>query len=217
MRGKKMPEKNSALAGKNIKTSFYEPLKENVMKNFYNQLSEKDKRLYAGAEAIKLPYGGITYIAELFECDRKTVSRGILEVQTPDLIDKDRIRKKGGGRKTSIETIPHLDEKFITVLGNHTAGDPMDEKIRWTNLTHQQIADKLKEEGVEVSKKIVKQLFKRHGNVKRKALKMVSTGSCKDRNEQFENISGLISRYENAGNPVISVDTKKRSVRKSLP
>ena len=96
------------------------------------------------------------------------------------------------------------------LIWNHTAGDPMDEKVRWTNLTHQQIADKLKEEGVEVSKKIVKQLFKRHGYVKRKALKTVSTGTCKDRNEQFENISSLISQYKIAGNPVISVDTKKK-------
>ena len=205
-----MPEKNSAQEGISTKINFYDPLKENVMQHFYNQLSEKDKRLYAGAEAIKLPYGGITYIAKLFGCDRKTVSRGIMELQSPDLLDKDRIRKKGGGRKKSIESITHLDEKFIMVIWNHTAGDPMDEKVRWTNLTHQQIADKLKEEGVEVSKKIVKQLFKRHGYVKRKAVKTVSTGTCKDRNEQFENISSLISQYKIAGNPVISVDTKKK-------
>ena len=114
MRGiKTMPEKNSAQEGISTKINFYDPLKENVMQHFYNQLSEKDKRLYAGAEAIKLPYGGITYIAKLFGCDRKTVSRGIMELQSPDLLDKDRIRKKGGGRKTSIESIPHLDENLL--------------------------------------------------------------------------------------------------------
>jgi len=109
-------------------------------------------------------------------------------------------------------TIPFIDEKFIKVIWNHTAGDPMDEKIRWTDLTHQQIADRLKTEGVEVSRKIVKKLFKKHGYVKRKAQKVISTGTCKGRNEQFVIISNLISQYKIAGNPVISIDTKKKEM-----
>ena len=194
----------------------YDSLQEMIMKTLHSNLSEKDKRLYAGAEAVKLPHGGITYISNLFGCDRKTVSRGILELKNPELIEKDRIRKKGGGRKEKLETIPDIDEIFIMVIWNHTAGDPMDEKIRWTNLTHQQIADRLKEEGIDVSKKIVKNLFKRHGYVKRKAQKSLSTGTSKDRNEQFKIISKLISQYKTKGNPVISVDTKKKEMLGNL-
>jgi len=194
----------------------YSPLEVAAMKTLYDQLSEKDRRLYAGVEAMKLPHGGITYVTDLFECDRKTVRRGMMELNNPEQIEKDRTRKKGGGRKESLETIPDIDEKFIKVIWNYTAGDPMDEKIRWTNLTHQQIADRLKEEGVEVSRKIVKKLFKKHGYVKRTAQKAISTGTCEGRNDQFEIITDLILQYRVLGNPVISVDTKKKEMLGNL-
>lgn len=196
----------------NIRLDPYDPLVKAQMISFYNLLSEKDKRLYAAAEAIKLPYGRIVYIANLFGCDRKTISSGIDELKNPELIEKDRDRKKGGGRKLSINTIPGINEAFLAVVYNYTAGDPMDERIRWTNLTHQQIADKLKEEGIEVSKKIVKQLFKKHGYVKRAAQKVIGTGTCKSRDEQFEIIAGLRIEYQEAGNPIISIDTKKKEL-----
>jgi DNA-binding GntR family transcriptional regulator len=196
----------------NTRLNPYDPLVKAQMISFYNLLSEKDKRLYAAAEAIKLPYGRIVYIASLFGCDRKTISSGIDELKNPGLIEKDRDRKKGGGRKLSINTIPGINEAFLAVVYNHTAGDPMDERIRWTNLTHQQIVDKLKEEGIEVSKKIVKQLFKKHGYVKRAAQKVIGTGTCKYRNEQFEIIAGLRIEYQEAGNPIISIDTKKKEL-----
>ena len=170
------------------------PYKETIEKQmtfFYQLLSEKHKRLYAANEALKLGHGGISYIASILSCDRKTIYRGISELKNPETIEKDKIRAKGGGRKKSIDSIPDIDEKFLGILMDYTAGDPMDEKIRWTNLTLQQIADKLKETGIEVSSKIVKQLFKRHGYTKRKAQKSVSTGESKDRNEQFKIIAKL--------------------------
>ena len=76
------------------------------------------------------------------------------------------------GEKVIKQNIPNINEAFLAVVYDYTAGDPMDENIRWTHLTHQQIADKLKEEGIEVSRKIVKQLFKKHGyvSVQRKKL-----------------------------------------------
>ncbi len=180
------------------------------MATFYNSLSEKDRRLYAAAEAIKFSHGGITYISNVLNCDRDTISKGIVELKNPDSITKDGIRKKGGGRKLNIENIPDINEKFILILYNFTAGDPMDHKVRWTHLTHQQIANKLKEEGIDVSRKIVKQLFKKHGYVKRKAQKSLSTGNYEYRNEQFELIAELKALYEAQGNPVMSIDTKKK-------
>ena len=182
----------------------------------YQTLSEKDQRLYAAAEALKLGYGGIMYISSVLKCDRKTIYKGIWELNHPENILKNGIRVKGGGRKQSINSIPDLDEKFLDVIRNYTAGDPMDGKIRWTNLTHQQIADKLKEVGVEISRKIVKKLFKKHGYKKRKAQKSLSTGSSKDRNEQFENIALLRAIYKALGNPIISIDTKKKELLGNL-
>lgn len=186
---------------------------EQQMVSFYQLLSEKDRRLYAATESLKLGYGGITYIASVLKCDRKTIHRGIFELQHPNKIDESRVRVKGGGRKRKIDTIPGLSEKFLKILQDYTAGDPMDREIRWTNLTHQQIADKLKEDyEIDISRKIVKQLFKMHGYKKRKAQKSLSIGECKDRNEQFENIAKLKDAYVIAGNPIISMDTKKKSL-----
>ncbi|KAF5429441.1 Rhodopirellula transposase DDE domain-containing protein, partial [Candidatus Methanophagaceae archaeon] len=127
----------------------------------YTLYSEKDRRLYAAAEALKLGYGGISYISRVLGCDRKTILRGLLELNCPESIEKDGIRTKGGGRKTSLESISGLDANFLEVIFFYTAGDPMDERVRWTHLTHQQIADKLKEKGIDVSRKIVKKLFKK--------------------------------------------------------
>mgnify|MGYP006157616113 CR=1 FL=1 len=72
---------------------------EKQMQEVFNRLSEKDKRLYAGVEASKFPYGGISYIAQLFFCSRNTIGRGITELKEKATISKRRDRKAGGGRK----------------------------------------------------------------------------------------------------------------------
>jgi hypothetical protein len=87
----------------------------------------------------------------------------------------------------------------------------MDEKIKWTHLTYAEIIDAMSTEGIDISKPIVKKLFKRHGYVKRKAFKNIKLGTTENRNEQFENITSKKQAYEQQGNPVISVDTKKKS------
>jgi len=138
------------------------------------------------------------------------------ELKHPDVIEKGRVRAVGGGRKQSIDSIPGLHKNFLEVLWDYTAGDPMDEQIRWTDLTCWQIVDKLKEKGIDVSGKIVKQLFKKHGYKKRKAWKTISTGTSNDRNEQFENIAELKAIYIAAGNPIISIDTKKKELSGNL-
>jgi len=124
-----------------------------------------------------------------------------------------RIRKLGGGRKSYEENWGvERDEKFLEVLKEHTAGDPMDEKIRWTNLTLKEIVKALREDhGIWVSKHEVRQLLKKHNYRRRKAQKKTGMKrEIKNRNEQFENIIRLKSEFEAAGNPIISMDTKKK-------
>ena len=124
-----------------------------------------------------------------------------------------RIRKAGGGRKSyEVTWGSELDEKFLAVLHKHTAGDPMDEKVRWTNLTHSEIVDALWiDYDIEVSKTVVGKLLKKHNYRRRKAQKKRSfKPKIKNRNEQFENIAQLVDEFEKRGNPVISMDTKKK-------
>lgn len=184
---------------------------EKYIKDTYAKLSEKERRTYAAIEALKLPRGGNAYIVGLLGCSKNTLLRGIDELKSPDTALKNRIRRKGAGRISSIEKIGNIDEVFLKVIDDYIAGDPMDEKIRWTNLSHKKISAKMSVEGINISVTVVKKLLKRHGFTKRKALKKTPIGSSKNRNEQFENIAQLKEQYFIDGNPVVSVDTKKKS------
>ena len=183
---------------------------EQKMRNLYNSLSEKDRRRYAAVEAGKLGHGGIKYVCSLFGCDKKTVGRGMLELQNEDALKQEGVRKPGGGRKKLLEGMPDIDQAFLSILKDHTAGDPMDEKVKWTSLSRSVIAKALMKKGYRISRNIVRKLLKNHGYVKRKAVKSQSTGEFKERDRQFKKISRLRAKYERAGNPVISVDTKKK-------
>jgi len=183
---------------------------ERDMQTVYNHLNEKEKRLYAAVEAKKLGHGGTKYICQVLGCDKKTILRGIEELNTPESIEEQRIRKEGGGRKRTIKTIKNIDSVFLLVLKDYTAGDPMNENVYWTNLTQKEISEKMKEKGICISVTVVKQLLKKHGYVKRKQQKKKTMKHCPDRNQQFEIISELKGDYLNSDNPVISVDTKKK-------
>jgi transposase len=151
----------------------YDSDTEIAMKKFYDSLSEKDKRRYAGIEALKLGHGGQKYIAKILGCSRNTVKKGACEVSDlpPKEVDK-RIRQAGGGRKKYTEKWSQIDEQFLAILKEHTAGDPMDEQVVWTDLTHEEIQQLLGETyAVWVSKPIIKKLLKKHGYRRRQAQK----------------------------------------------
>jgi len=189
---------------------FYSKEIEKQMQELYNRLSERNRRLYAGIEALKLPYGGVSYIARLFGCSRDTILRGIKELKEEETLGQNRDRQAGGGRKLMLEKHPDIDEVFLILLKEHTAGDPMDEKVKWTNLSCFDLKSLLCKEGFQVSRNIVRKLLKKHGYVKRKALKKKCAKESTNRNAQFERIAELKTSYIDKGNPVVSVDTKKK-------
>ena len=184
---------------------------EQQMRQFYQSLSEKDRRRYAAIEAVKLGWGGITYISQLFGCDYYTIRFGIEELDDESAMSISKIRRNGGGRKSAFEKIEGLDAAFLKVIAQYTAGSPMDEQVKWTNLNRQEIAQLLKSEGIAVSVTVVDQLLEKHNYRKRKAQKRLATGEHPQRNEQFENIEKLKVSYQQAGNPVLSMDTKKKN------
>jgi hypothetical protein len=211
----------------------YSPEQEERMRSFYTSLNEKDRRLFAGFEALQVGHGGRSYIAAVLGCSRNTVSKGAREVSglsTKDVEQRirtqnedegrqhtrrQRIRKPGGGRKPYYVTLETegIDEKFLAVLREHTAGNPMDGQVRWTNhLTNRKIVKALwTDHDIVVSRTVVRKLLKKHHYCRRKAQKRLGfKRDIKDRNAQFENISRLTSEYEAAGNPMVSLDTKKK-------
>ena len=86
----------------------------------------------------------------------------------------------------------------------------MNPKVKWTNLKRQEISKAFAEQGMKVSVHVVKQLLSKHGYVKRKMQKTKTKKEPKNRNEQFEKIQGLRAEYEANGNPVVSIDVKKK-------
>ncbi|MFX0139843.1 MAG: ISAzo13 family transposase, partial [Candidatus Hodarchaeota archaeon] len=120
---------------------------ENDIKKFYNTLSEKAKRLYTAVEALKIGHGGIIYIARIVGCSRKTVARGIKELTelSNDDSRNQRIRKPGGGSKPYYEKYNDINEQFLDILKDYTAGNPSNKDIIWTNLTPKEIVDRIAE------------------------------------------------------------------------
>ena len=114
------------------------------MINLYDSLSEKDRRRYAAVEAKKLGHGGIDDICCLFGCDFKTVKKGMAELQNEESMERPGVRLLGGGRTKLSDTMTGLNQAFLDVLKDHTAGDPMNDKVKWTSLGKKEISKELK-------------------------------------------------------------------------
>ena len=182
------------------------------MKSYYESLSEKDRRRYAAIEANKRGYGGLGQISLLLGCNYRTIRKGITELKQPSLGNSPQYSSSGWGQKKKpSRRFQELMKHFLSVVEHHTAGSPMNQELKWTNLTRQQIADLLAATGISVSVTVVDQLLAKHQFRRRKALKTKACGSSEHRNEQFENIAHLKTEYLGQGNPVMSMDSKKKS------
>ena len=106
--------------------------------------------------------------------------------------------------------MPALEDNFIEVVSNYTAGDPMQEEVVWTYLTPTEIAHQLDEMGTPICADTVRDLLDEFGFHKRQAEKTKTMGEDPDRNEQFEIIADLKEQYLDSRNPIISMDTKKK-------
>jgi hypothetical protein len=105
-----------------------------------------------------------------------------------------------------------LEENFLRVLQDYTAGDPMREGVHWTNLTVKEIVGRLAAAGTSVSRTVVNYLLRKHHYVKRKAQKVTAMGHHPDRTAQFEHLAQLKQTYLESENPIVSMDTKKKEL-----
>jgi len=185
---------------------------ESQMLDFYNSLSEKDRRRYAAIEATKLGYGGAIYIGSILQCDDRTITRGVNELKSGLSNEGSRIRQSGAGRKLILDTKEGLNEAFLEVIKEHTAGSPMDETIKWTNLSRPEISANLTKKGYKVSVTVVDQLLEKHHFRPRQAFKVeAGKKNIPYRDEQFKNIGQLKQGYTEKGLPVLSMDVKKKN------
>lgn len=184
---------------------------EEQMIRFYKTLSEKDQRRYMGLESLKLGEGSKKYIYELFGSDYHRLQKGIEELNSEEALSQKRVRREGGGRKKAVDKLEGLEEAFLEVLKENTAGSPMDETIKWTNLSQERIVGYLEEKGFKVSVPVVKNLLKNHNFRKRKPFKNIAGGESEFRDEQFKKIEEKREEYQKQGNPIVSMDVKKKN------
>ena len=173
-------------------------------------LNEKQRRLLLGAEAIALGYGGIKYLSDITGMSTNTIARGIREFETGDE-DVSRVRKKGSGRKNLTRKFPQLEHCIEAIIEPDTRGDP-ESPLRWTCKSVRNISDYLGEQGYSVSRQTVARIlhkmeFSLQGNRKTKEGK-----DHPDRDKQFRFINSMCKRFLSKGDPVISVDTKKKEL-----
>src|SRR3989441_7111472 len=189
----------------------YDPAIEHQLRQYYQSLSEQDRRRFAAVEAIKLGHGGIRYIAQVLGCDPHTVQEGMRELKDlPDDPAGHRVRKPGGGRKKAEAKHPELIQQVQHTIKDRTAGDPMRHDMVWTDLTPQEIADRLQAQAVCVGPRIVRRILDTRGLARRQMATVLPGGDSPHRDQQFRHLAELIQEFLEAGNPILSIDTKKK-------
>jgi hypothetical protein len=190
----------------------YPPDVAKHMQNCFTSLSEKDRRRYAAVEVVKLGHGGITYISQLFGCSPELIEHGLQDLQLlPHDPAGDRIRRPGGGKKKTEEKQPEVLQHVQQTIWERTAGDPMRTDVLWTDLTPRDIALSLEQEwGQSIGTRVVRRMLDDLGFARRQIAKVLPGGEIADRDPQFRYIADLKAQFLAAGQPVLSIDTKKK-------
>ncbi len=172
-------------------------------------LTEPCRRIWAAAEATTIGPHGITLVAEATGLSRTTISQAQQEVDEGSLPPGDRQRRPGGGRKPLIETDPTLLEDLDRLIDPTTRGDP-ESPLRWTCKSTGQLAEALQQQGHAISQPTVYRLLNGLGYSLQSNRKTEEGADHPDRDAQFQFIYRQVKRFQRRGQPVISVDTKKK-------
>jgi transposase len=172
-------------------------------------LNEAQKRLFLASEAIAYGRGGISETERISGVSRKTIRKGIAEIRSGKT-PSERIRSGGGGRKSIETTHPNIEDEIRRLVDGSTYGDP-ERVLSYTTESLRKIENELKNRGIQIGRTAISKILNSMGYSKQTNQKMLQVGEPHpDRNAQFEHINKIASEYLVAGNPVISVDTKKK-------
>ena len=174
----------------------------------FPHLGERQRRLLMGAEARVLGHGGIRLVAAAAGAAEVTVSLGAREVESGEE-PLGRARREGGGRKPLPETDPGLVPALLALVGPEERGDP-ESPLRWTVKSVRALAAELRRQGHEVSADTVHKLLKAQGFSLQANAKTIEGKQHPDRDGQFRYINEQARAHLESGDPVISVDAKKK-------
>ena len=174
-------------------------------------LDERGRRRFAAAEALTAGRGGIAAVSRATGLARSTIGRGLTELWDGDELDPQRVRRKGGGRKPLVEQDPSLLEDLRTLVEPDSRGDPQS-PLRWTCKSLRKLAAGLRGMGHQIGYTLTGELLHRLGYSLQSPRKTREGSSHPDRDAQFCYINDRVSEALAAGEPAISVDTKKKEL-----
>ncbi len=175
-------------------------------------VDERLRRLMVAVEALAIGRGGQVAVAHATGVSRTTIQQGIREIRQPALrAGKGRVRLSGGGRKSRIEMDPALLEDLERLVEPTSRGDP-ESPLRWTCKSVRKLAQELKAQGHQTSHRMVAELLHDLGYSLQGNQKTLEGSEHPDRNAQFEYLNDAVQQQLWAGEPTISVDTKKKEL-----
>ena len=174
------------------------------------RLNERERRLVLGAEARALGHGGVSVVARAAGVSRPTVTKALRELEEPGA-RPGRVRRFGGGRRRLTDRDPGLVQALEALVDPATRGDP-ESPLRWTSKSTRQLADALTAAGHPVSYHTVGELLRRRGYSLQANAKTREGRQHPDRDAQFRYLSAQVRAHLDGGDPVVSVDTKKKEL-----
>jgi transposase len=175
-------------------------------------MDERARRLVLAAEALAIGRGGQSAVARATGVARQTVRRGMQELGEPEAgVSKGRIRRAGGGRKRTVVHDPSLREDLERLVEPTARGDP-ESPLRWTCKSVRKLAEELRRQGHQTSPRMVAELLHGLGYSLQGNRKTLEGSAHPDRNAQFEHLNRAVQLQLAAGEPVVSVDTKKKEL-----
>jgi Rhodopirellula transposase DDE domain len=174
-------------------------------------LNERDRRLFAASEARAAGRGGIAAVSRATGIARSTIGRGLDDLQSGAVPSSTRVRRRGGGCKAAVQTQPGLLDALKDLVQSSIRGDP-EAALLWVSKSQRILSAALAERGFTAGQKLVGRLLRRLGFSLQANAKTREGTSHPDRNAQFEHINAEVKAFQAVGEPVISVDTKKKEL-----
>jgi hypothetical protein len=176
-------------------------------------LNERQRRLWAAAEAKALGYGGISLVAKATGVSRRAIHSGLVELVpgAADPLPQGRVRRPGAGRKPLTQRQPGLRAALEALVEPTCRGDPQS-PLRWSCKSVRRLAAQLQQQGFRIGRQKVAQLLHDLGYSLQANRKTREGSRHPDRNAQFEYIAARVSDFQARKQPAISVDTKKKEL-----
>jgi DDE family transposase len=174
-------------------------------------LDERERRLFAACEARAAGHGGVVAVSRATGMARSTIDRGLADLKAGPAPLGGRVRRAGGGGKPAIATQPGILSALNDLVQSSIRGDP-EAPLLWVSKSQRHLSAALAKQGFIAGQKLVGRLLRRLGFSLQANAKTREGSSHPDRDAQFEHINAVVRAFQAAGQPVISVDTKKKEL-----